>query len=142
MTQYENWNLILRWSFQELSEANPEPRQTSKKELFVKIAFAAKNFKSVSDHFGTLCIKGLKLLTIFAKSSEDWYDSQYASVFTFSKFIHSTAWKVYKYRAFSVPYFPVFSPNIGKYGPEKTPYLDTFHAVFYSTFCMKHVYKP
>ena len=24
--------------------------------------------------------------------------------------------------------FPVFSPNTGKYGPEKTPYLDTFHA--------------
>ena len=23
----------------------------------------------------------------------------------------------------------VFSPNIGKSGPEKTPYLDTFHAV-------------
>ena len=28
-------------------------------------------------------------------------------------------------RVFSVPYFPVFSPNTGKYGPEKTPYLDT-----------------
>ena len=23
----------------------------------------------------------------------------------------------------------VFSPNTGKYGPEKTPYLDNFHAV-------------
>ena len=23
----------------------------------------------------------------------------------------------------------VFSPNTGKYGPEKTMYLDTFHAV-------------
>ena len=23
----------------------------------------------------------------------------------------------------------LFSPNAGKYGPEKTPYLDTFHAV-------------
>ena len=22
-----------------------------------------------------------------------------------------------------------YSPNTGKYGPEKTPYLDTFHAV-------------
>ena len=30
---------------------------------------------------------------------------------------------------FSGPYFPVFSPNTGKYGPEKTPYLDTFHSV-------------
>ena len=23
----------------------------------------------------------------------------------------------------------MFSSNVGKYGPEKTPYLDTFHAV-------------
>ena len=27
--------------------------------------------------------------------------------------------------------FHVFSPNIGKYGPEITPYLDTFYAVKY-----------
>ena len=33
-----------------------------------------------------------------------------------------TAWKVSKYGIFS-------GPNTGKYGPEKTPYLDTFHAV-------------
>ena len=26
-------------------------------------------------------------------------------------------------------YFSVFSPNAGKYGTEKAPYLDTFHAV-------------
>ena len=29
---------------------------------------------------------------------------------------------MFKYGLFS-------SPNTGKYGPEKTPYLDTFHAV-------------
>ena len=29
----------------------------------------------------------------------------------------------------SGPYFPVFSPNTGKYEPEITTYLDTFHAV-------------
>ena len=40
-----------------------------------------------------------------------------------------TAWKVSKYRVFSTPYLSVFSPNAGKYGPEKTPYLDTFHAL-------------
>ena len=50
-----------------------------------------------------------------------------------------------KYGVFSGPYFPafglnteiylripqtsVFSPNAGKCGPEKTPYLDTFHTV-------------
>ena len=38
----------------------------------------------------------------------------------------NTAWKVSKYVVFSGPYFPV---NTGKYGPEKTLYLDTFHAV-------------
>ena len=27
------------------------------------------------------------------------------------------------------PYLSVFSPNAGKYGPEKTPYLATFQAV-------------
>ena len=39
------------------------------------------------------------------------------------------AWKASKYGFFSGPYFPVFNPNTGKYGPEITPYLDTFHAV-------------
>ena len=34
-----------------------------------------------------------------------------------------TAWKVPKYGVISGPYFPVF-------GPEITPYLDTFHAVW------------
>ena len=29
----------------------------------------------------------------------------------------------------SGPYIPVFALNIGKYGPEKTTSLDTFHAV-------------
>ena len=52
-------------------------------------------------------------------------------------------WKVSKYGVFSGPYiFPhsdliwrdtsylsVFSQNAGKYGPENTPYLDTFDAV-------------
>ena len=37
-------------------------------------------------------------------------------------------------RSFSGPYFPVsvFNPNTGKYGPQKTPYLYTFHTAFYS----------
>ena len=49
-----------------------------------------------------------------------------------------------KYEVFSGLYFPVFglnteiygdlfSPNTGKYGPEKHPYLDTFHAVIFFT---------
>ena len=40
-----------------------------------------------------------------------------------------TVWKVSKYGVFSGPYFSVFGPNAGKYGPEKTPYMDAFHAV-------------
>ena len=50
-----------------------------------------------------------------------------------------TAWKVSKYRVISGSYFTAFGlntvkcgPNAGKYGPEITPYLDTFHAVFMS----------
>ena len=45
-----------------------------------------------------------------------------------------------KYGVISGPCFPafglnkylsVFSPNVGKYGAEKTPYLDTFYAVIF-----------
>ena len=35
-----------------------------------------------------------------------------------------TAWKMSKYGVIS-------GPNTGKYGPEITPYLDTFHAVWW-----------
>ena len=53
--------------------------------------------------------------------------------------ISYTVWKVFKYGVFSGLYFALLglnreiygvniriSPNSGKYGPEKTPYLDTF----------------
>ena len=40
-----------------------------------------------------------------------------------------TAWKISKYGVISGPYFPAFSLKIGKYEPEITSYLDTFHAV-------------
>ena len=36
-------------------------------------------------------------------------------------------------------YLSVFSPNAGKYGPEKTPYLDTFHAVKRTQNPVKHL---
>ena len=45
--------------------------------------------------------------------------------------VTNTAWKVSKYGVISGPHFPVLSPNTGKYGPEITPYLDTFHAVYW-----------
>ena len=34
-----------------------------------------------------------------------------------------------KYGVISGPSFPVFGLNTGKYGPEITPYLNTFHVV-------------
>ena len=37
-------------------------------------------------------------------------------------------------------YLSVFSPNAGKYGPEITQYLDTFHAVWMIERMMKFVY--
>ena len=36
-------------------------------------------------------------------------------------------------------YLSIFSPNARKYGPEKTPYSDTFHAVI---VVRKYVTKP
>ena len=54
-----------------------------------------------------------------------------------------------KNEVFSGPYFLAFEPNMerygvlspngGKYGPEKTPYLDTFHAVKITSF---EIYFP
>ena len=55
-----------------------------------------------------------------------------------SKNLACTAWKVSIYGVISGPYFPVFelntylsvfSPNTGKYGPEMTPYLNTFYVL-------------
>ena len=51
-----------------------------------------------------------------------------------------------KYGVFSGRYFPVFSPNTGKYGPEITPYLDIFHAVDSTASkkiqkCLRKIYK-
>ena len=46
-----------------------------------------------------------------------------------------------KYGVISSPYFPVFGLNTGKYGPEITPYLDTFHAVttWLTSSCNTHI---
>ena len=37
-------------------------------------------------------------------------------------------------------YFPVFGLNTGKYEPEKTPYLGTFHAVLTEVLFMNSTY--
>ena len=43
--------------------------------------------------------------------------------------LQNIAWKVSRYVVSPISYFPVFSPYNGKYGPERTPYLDIFHVV-------------
>ena len=49
--------------------------------------------------------------------------------------------EVSKYGVFSGSYIPLFSPNTGKYGPEKVPYLDTFHAVEPFRSCLKGLFE-
>ena len=64
---------------------------------------------------------------------------------TYSTLKRFTAWKVSKYRVISALYFPVFSPNTEIYGPEITPYLDTFHTVvpIFSIWCLQlHAHAP
>ena len=61
------------------------------------------------------------LVIKFTAIKNTWQSSQIKVLYT--------AWKVTKYGVFFGPYFPVF-------GPEKTPYLDTFHAVIYLFRCM------
>ena len=46
-----------------------------------------------------------------------------------------------KCRDFSGPCFLVFGLNTGKYGPEKAPYLDTFHAVMGTNFRSNPFFK-
>ena len=41
------------------------------------------------------------------------------------------------YGVISGPYFPVFGLNTGKYGPEVTPYLETFHVVYFAKVFLK-----
>ena len=52
-----------------------------------------------------------------------------------------TAWQVSKYGIFSGPYFPVLNLNTGKYGAEKTLYLDTFDEVTLGCSIIKNLDK-
>ena len=53
--------------------------------------------------------------------------------------VSCTVWKVYKCGVFFGRYFPVFRLNTWKYGPEKTPYLYTFHTVLgYDYDCLHY----
>ena len=109
-----------------------------KTELFVQIAndyFAKSSILDVRQ--GSEYVSGHWFIAqkqfrksdkkLLRKTSENLHEKETAQiVFSTLKRKHSLAWKVSKYGVISGPYFPVFSPNTGKYGPEITPYLDTF----------------
>ena len=50
-----------------------------------------------------------------------------------TKIQKSPPWKVSKYEVSSGPLFPIIGVNTGKYGPGKTPSLDTFSGIYSST---------
>ena len=66
-----------------------------------------------------------KLLYLLRKTYEymQWY------LIAIDAIQSNTARKMSKYGVFSGSCFPLFGLNTGKCRPEKTPYLDSFHAV-------------
>ena len=99
--------------------------------------------ESVDKLYQRICDKKINLnysiLFLTANSRMFVFDILYTNSWVWV--IH-TVWKVSKYGVISGPYFPTFglnterykylsvwSPNAGKYRPEITPNLGTFHAV-------------
>ena len=84
------------------------------------VDFLTKLFKKTKEN-GIGCGKFARMAFEFVVAS---------SIFGVThSFHHITAWKVSKYGVIYGLYFPLFGLNTGKYGPEITPDLDTFHAV-------------
>ena len=78
-----------------------------------------------------------------ALNSNEFYDFTGIRWFIVPKFIHFLVnyhyVKSVQILSFSGPYFPVFGLNTGKYGPEKTPYLDTFHTVLFVNYLLENL---
>ena len=53
--------------------------------------------------------------------------------------IRSYFWSVFSCVRSEYGIYPVFSPDTGRYGPETTPHLDTFHAVYYIVLLFQHI---
>ena len=81
--------------------------------------------------FGDICQKKPSL------EFTEYFDDLLCYNFQFNKTMTNTAWKVSKHGVFSGPCFPEFAVNTKKYGPEKIPYLETFHVVKICTVCIK-----
>ena len=88
----------------------------SHKVIYVNAVVALQFLVFLLKHFGAIFIilQNVDFWILFCKL----VNVIYVKVFWF----WFTVWKMSKYGVFSGPYFPVF-------GPEKPPYLDTFHAV-------------
>ena len=83
--------------------------------------------KQLASCFQKKIIKSLwKIFQIYFRGESQYLIRSCLKVVIISPII---AWKVSKYGVISGPYFPVFGLNTGKYGPEISPYLDTFHAL-------------
>ena len=83
-------------------------------------------FRSFLRIWSQLLKKSLMENFIFCPVINIWQHLKYASNY---KLTQQHCVKVSKYGVFSGPYCPVFSLKTGKYGPKKTPHLDTFHTV-------------
>ena len=78
----------------------------------------------------------VQTLEIFALNSHDNHDP-HSDISELNHCVKSGQIRSFFWSVFSrirteygeILYLSVFIPNAGKHGPEKTPYLDTFHAV-------------
>ena len=94
------------------------------KKLYIVVTWLSALLNRISSNI----IKGvywLECCHLFrAKNILDSYEK------IFEKHNNCQARKVFKYGVFSGLYFPIFALNTGKYGPEKTPYLDYFSLLY------------
>ena len=81
-------------------------------------------FKSIRKFLGRMAACDNSFRRNFL-SSYKWY-LRSKSLFHGLVFEAITEWKMSKYGVIPGPHFPAFGMNAGKYGPEITPYLDTF----------------
>ena len=94
-------------------------------------SIAATTFKFINNartqKAGILSLNARKWINLHLIWNTIWR-LQWGSLFFITWLILVRIWISQMYFAHT-PYLSVFSPNAGKCGPEKNPYLDTFHAV-------------
>ena len=89
----------------------------------------AWSFLETSTDFTQLCAN----LDLILNCSDIYIEWKKRLIQGCAKFEQVTAWKVSKKRSFFWSVFSCVPTNTRKYGPEKTPHLDTFHAVGLAT---------